>query len=209
MFLKAHILSKGLVLADLPGKQARSTSVLVLCSPCLTHFLTGLRDHNSARRNITERYIINCNEIFVVCNIGRAVTDEGVEHVIKLARQAKLSNVGIVCTKSDVRLSQPYATPSERVASLTYLYQDINPVEAERDWQGTREVDRQRSRELRRFKESIAAQQRTCDRLHEEVQAYDDIHDPTESDREAAFGLGRSERQAKYVHPAARTFPTP
>jgi hypothetical protein len=81
VFLNAYILSKGLVLADLPG----------------------LRDHNSARRNITERYIINCDEVFVVCNIGRALTDKGVEHVIKLARQARLSNVGIVCTRSDVR----------------------------------------------------------------------------------------------------------
>ena len=62
----------------------------------------GLRDSNTARRNVTERYLLRCNEIFAICNIGRATTDVGVEEVIRLARQAQLSNVGIVCTKSDV-----------------------------------------------------------------------------------------------------------
>lgn len=62
----------------------------------------GLRDINSARRGITERYILNCDEIFAVCNIIRAITDEGVMAVIDLANKASLSNVGIICTRSDV-----------------------------------------------------------------------------------------------------------
>lgn len=66
----------------------------------------GLRDLNYARRVITESYILQCDEIFVVSNIGRCITDEGVEHVIRLAQQAQLSNVGIVCTKADVCRSQ-------------------------------------------------------------------------------------------------------
>jgi hypothetical protein len=41
----------------------------------------------------------------VVCPIGRAITDEGVQHVVELARQARLSNVGIICTRSDVSRS--------------------------------------------------------------------------------------------------------
>lgn len=90
VFLKAHILSKGLVLVDLPG----------------------LRDLNSARRNITERYIRNCHEIFAVCNIGRATTDAGVKSVFDLARDARLRHIGIVCTKSD----------------------DIDPEEIKDDW---------------------------------------------------------------------------
>ena len=61
----------------------------------------GLRDSNSARRNITERYLLHCNEIFVVCSISRATTDDGVKTVINLAKQAKLSNVSFVCTRSD------------------------------------------------------------------------------------------------------------
>lgn len=79
VFLRAHILSKGLVLVDLPG----------------------LRDLNSARANITEQYVRNCHEVFAVCNIGRATTDVGVKSVFDLARDAWLKHIGIVCTKSD------------------------------------------------------------------------------------------------------------
>ncbi|TID05081.1 Nuclear GTPase SLIP-GC [Colletotrichum higginsianum] len=93
VFLDSHILSKGLVLVDLPG----------------------LRDLNSARRMITERYLVECDEIFAVCNIGRAMTDVGVFSVFELAQKAKLSNVGIICTRSD----------------------DIQASEAVRDWTGS------------------------------------------------------------------------
>lgn len=48
------------------------------------------------------RYLLRCDEIFAVCNIGRAATDEGVRDVFASARQARLSNVGIICTKADV-----------------------------------------------------------------------------------------------------------
>lgn len=77
--IKAHILSKGLVLVDLPG----------------------LRDLNSARANITESNIRNCHEVFAVCNIGRATTDVGVKNAFKLAQDVDLKHIGIVCTKSD------------------------------------------------------------------------------------------------------------
>lgn len=82
--MNAHILSRGLILVDLPG----------------------LRDLNSARRIITERYLLECNEIFAICNIGRAATDEGVRQVFDLADRARLSNVGIVCIRSDVSGSE-------------------------------------------------------------------------------------------------------
>ncbi|KAK0707804.1 hypothetical protein B0H67DRAFT_647946 [Lasiosphaeris hirsuta] len=84
VFLNSYILSKGLILVDLPG----------------------LRDLNSARRNVTERYLLECNEIFAVCPIDRATDDAGVAAVFGLARKARLSNVGIVCTKSDVVKSE-------------------------------------------------------------------------------------------------------
>lgn len=64
----------------------------------------GLRDLNSARLKITERYLLCCDEIFAVCNIGRATTDLGVKEVFELARRASLSKIGIVCTRSDVSL---------------------------------------------------------------------------------------------------------
>ncbi|GKT44287.1 uncharacterized protein ColSpa_04468 [Colletotrichum spaethianum] len=54
-------------------------------------------------RIITERYLRECDEILAICNIGRATTDVGVASVFELARKAELSNVGIVCTKSDIK----------------------------------------------------------------------------------------------------------
>lgn len=51
---------------------------------------------------ITERYIVNCDEIFAIAHIGRAITDAGVKAVIDLAHKTKREHVGIVCTRSDV-----------------------------------------------------------------------------------------------------------
>ena len=98
--LNAHILSKGLILVDLPG----------------------LRDLNSARRNITERYIFEVDEIFAVCLIGRATTDAGVAAVIELAKKARLSNVGIICTKSDVGLLEYPIIGTFLLMTLSRIY---------------------------------------------------------------------------------------
>lgn len=99
VFLNSHILSKGLVLVDLPG-----TSICGLLRRVsdVDVNTTGLRDLNSARRSITERYLIECHEILAVYNIGRATTDVGVASVFELAKKAGFKNVDIVCTRSDV-----------------------------------------------------------------------------------------------------------
>ena len=101
IYLKAHILSKGLILVDLPGEW--NTSYIVsLWFQIILLMIPGLRDLNTARLKITERYVLNCDEIFAVCYIGRATTDAGVKGVFKLAKRAELPNIGIICTKSDV-----------------------------------------------------------------------------------------------------------
>lgn len=79
VYLKAHILSKGLVVADLPG----------------------LRDLNSARKAITERYIRKCHQVFVVAKIDRAITDESIKDIMGLASRANLCKVDVVCTRSE------------------------------------------------------------------------------------------------------------
>jgi hypothetical protein len=93
VYLKAYILSKGLIIADLPG----------------------LRDLNSARQAITERYIRQCHQIFIVARIDRAITDESIKQIFELARD--LSKVDIVCTRSED--TQPreaiHDWPAERV----------------------------------------------------------------------------------------------
>ncbi|UNI24883.1 hypothetical protein JDV02_010602 [Purpureocillium takamizusanense] len=120
VFLNAHILSKGLVLVDLPG----------------------LRDTNAARRNVTERFLRQCNEIFVTCNIDRATTDQGVRDVFDLARPAGLSRVGIICTKSDV----------------------IEPTEAVRDYRG------ERAQAIRRRMTNLDIETRDCSRIDEDIE---------------------------------------
>ncbi|KAG6364212.1 hypothetical protein INS49_005810 [Diaporthe citri] len=125
VFLKAHILSKGLILVDLPG----------------------LRDLNSARRNITERYIRNCHEIFAVCNIGRATTDVGVKSVFDLARDARLRHIGIVCTKSD----------------------DIDPEEIKDDW------GKEPGRKIRKLLKSLRSIERELKETDEELETFHDL----------------------------------
>jgi hypothetical protein len=79
VYLNAYILSKGLIIADLPG----------------------LRDQNSARKAITERYVRQCHQIFAVARIDRALTDESLKEIFELARRAKLSKIDVVCTRSE------------------------------------------------------------------------------------------------------------
>lgn len=105
VYLRAHILSKGLVLVDLPG----------------------LHDLNSARRNITQQYIVNCHELFAICSIKRAATDVGVKTVFDLAQQARLERVGIICTNAD----------------------DVNFTEIQNDW------DRGEARRMKELHQSL------------------------------------------------------
>ncbi|KAI1423392.1 hypothetical protein F5Y12DRAFT_757515 [Xylaria sp. FL1777] len=147
VYLNAHILSKGLILVDLPG----------------------LRDLNTARRNITERYLLKCNEIFVVAAEGRATTDEGVQSVIELAKKAKLSNVGIICTKSD----------------------EIKPTEALKDWKGKKAAN-----EIQKRRETIDQKKSSIGDLEEEIASFDDI-DPAELRTEEAEELHRLERSLR------------
>ncbi|PCD30492.1 hypothetical protein AU210_010173 [Fusarium oxysporum f. sp. radicis-cucumerinum] len=116
-------INRGLILVDLPG----------------------LRDLNSARRIITERYLLECNEIFAICNIGRAATDEGVHQVFDLADRARLSNVGIVCTRSD----------------------DIDPEESIRDWPG------RRARHIEQLLEYIETTNKEIEELKADIEDYE------------------------------------
>ncbi|CAI0647909.1 unnamed protein product, partial [Colletotrichum noveboracense] len=144
VFLDAHILSKGLVLVDLPG----------------------LRDLNSARRSITERYLLECDEVFAVCNIGRATTDVGVASVFELARRAGLSNVGIVCTRSD----------------------DIQASEAKNDWKG------QRAKRIQQLSAEVATARGQIDDIKRLLDECDD-EDLTKEEEDEVYDLHRDLRK--------------
>src|SRR5690554_1349599 len=115
--------------------------------------IAGLRDSNAARRNVTERYLLHCNEVFAVCNIGRATTDMGVEDVFRLAIEARLSKVGIICTRSE----------------------DIVAGEAETDWEGETRAT------VRRLNSAVSRSRRACQEAKDDVDAFPDF-DLTEED---------------------------
>ncbi|KAK6859171.1 hypothetical protein PG995_005024 [Apiospora arundinis] len=148
VYLQAQILSKGLVLVDLPG----------------------LRDLNAARRHITERYLLECDEIFAVCIAGRAITDEGVMNVIELAKKAKLSHVGIVCTKSD----------------------DIKSEEAIKDWKG------EKARMIRQKSDAAEAARQTIRDITKELEDYGDTDDDmSDGEKDEQLRLMREQKRAK------------
>lgn len=122
VYLKASILSKGLIIADLPG----------------------LRDLNSARQAITERYIRQCHQVLVVARIDRAITDESIKYICELARRVDLTKIDIVCTRSE----------------------DINTREALHDWP----AERARIEELQ---QAIDAQREEIETLQEEIDDFD------------------------------------
>lgn len=95
VYLNAYILSKGLIISDLPG----------------------LRDLNSARQAITERYVRQCHQIFIVAKIDRAITNTSIKQIYDLAHDAGLSKVDIVCTRSEeIQTSEAIDEyPAERV----------------------------------------------------------------------------------------------
>lgn len=105
IYLEAVVLQNGIVLVDLPG-------MCFLSGPSLLYvrrlILLGFRDVNSARVRVTEKRLYQCDEIFVVAQIGRAVTNQGVEDLLirQLGRNfnnlRRSQGVAIVCTKSEV-----------------------------------------------------------------------------------------------------------
>ncbi|RWA11880.1 hypothetical protein EKO27_g3224 [Xylaria grammica] len=147
VYLNAHILSKGLILVDLPG----------------------LRDLNAARRNITERYLLRCDEIFVVASEGRATTDEGVQSVIELAKKARLSNVGIICTRSD----------------------EIKATEALKDWKGKRAA-----RQIHDKLEVISREKSLIRDLEEDISSLHDL-EPDELSEDETKELQQLERSLR------------
>jgi hypothetical protein len=125
VYLKAHILSKGLVLVDLPG----------------------LQDLNSARRNITQQYVVNCHEIIAICEIKRAISDVGVKTVFELARQARLERVGIICTYAD----------------------EVNFNEIHNDW------DKEEARAIKDLQRSLKTVERAIEEIKEELATFDKL----------------------------------
>ena len=145
--LKAHILRKGLIIADLPG----------------------LRDLNSSRKAITERYVRQCHQIFVVARIDRAITDESIKEIFELASRANLSKVDVVCTRSE----------------------DIQTREARHDWPTEEE-------KIEDLQEKIDADTENINSLEEDIEEYEqDLTNLTQEEGLQLTRLRQDCRRAK------------
>lgn len=78
--------------------------------------MIGLQDTNLARVRATEKYLMRCDNILVVANIIRAITDQSLKSSLYkvLARHVPLEweesggkglNVAVVCTRTEVTRS--------------------------------------------------------------------------------------------------------
>ncbi|XP_062426717.1 uncharacterized protein LOC134137583 isoform X2 [Rhea pennata] len=105
---KADVLKTGAVLVDLPG----------------------IRDSNAARDNAAKEYLKNCNAVWVVANINRAVDDKTAKEMlnINLRRQLLMDGqyrrLAFICTKTDA------FNISEIISDLD-LKDEIEPIERE------------------------------------------------------------------------------
>jgi GTPase SAR1 family protein len=152
VYLNAYILREGLIIADLPG----------------------LRDLNSVRQAITERYVRQCHQILVVARIDRAITDESIKNILDLATRANLSKIDIVCTRSeDVQRGEEArndfpaerATTEEMQEAIETLEEEISSLKEdiedfEQDFpQLSRGVERELFQSLRRAEKSKEKQE--------------------------------------------------
>lgn len=144
VYLKAYILSKGLILADLPG----------------------LRDHDSVRKAITERYIRKCDQIFLVTEIGRATTDASIPEILDLGRRAGLTNIDIVLTRSEeMQMSEAREEWPEQEEKIDELRGVMNSAEetiyslseAIKDYKNCTDLTEAESEDLRAWQEERGA----------------------------------------------------
>ncbi|KAH8732134.1 hypothetical protein GQ44DRAFT_767167 [Phaeosphaeriaceae sp. PMI808] len=144
--LRAYILSKGLIIADLPG----------------------LRDLNSARKAITERYVRECHQILVVAKIDRAVTDESIKEIFELAGRANLSKIDVICTRSE----------------------EVQIREAKHDWPAERA-------KIEELEEQIDADSEEISRLGEEIEDFEQGSDLTNEEERELMKLQQDHRRAQ------------
>ena len=83
VYFSAQVLKTGIILADLPG----------------------FRDINLARVKKAEMYQHKCDELFIVANIKRVVSDSSVKDLMtgEFSNPKPNTTVSIICTHADVR----------------------------------------------------------------------------------------------------------
>lgn len=151
MYLSSQVLKTGVVLADLPGKLNLTREPMIMTISSLISLasvetsiesILGLQDTNLARVRATQDYLMQCDNVFIVAKIARAITNNSVKSSMywALSRHAPLEweesagknlNVSLVCTRSEVCSLRLKKIGSE-ILKLTFR-QDIDFKTAKRD----------------------------------------------------------------------------
>ena len=107
--------------------------------------LPGVRDANAARARVSERYLQNCSQIWVVAPIKRAVDDGTAKELMgeqfkrRLLMDGQYGNIAFICTQTDDCEVQEIMRDHEDVAikeegrweQMTDLLDKINNIEIE------------------------------------------------------------------------------
>jgi hypothetical protein len=107
--------------------------------------LPGVRDANAARARVSERYLQNCNQIWVVAPIKRAVDDGTAKELMgeqfkrRLLMDGQYGNIAFICTQTDDCEVEEIMRDHDDVAmeevgrweKMTDLLKKINHNEAE------------------------------------------------------------------------------
>ena len=96
--LRSSLLSRGLIVADLPGR----TIMTLLLLKYLINSLVGLGDTNKTRTRTTLRYIRSCAFVIVVAQIGRVLTEEATHQKLMIALKKPGKTKLLICTMIDV-----------------------------------------------------------------------------------------------------------
>jgi hypothetical protein len=95
--------------------------------------ILGFHDANLARVKAAEAYMYHCDEIFVVADITRVITNKNVELILEQSLGSNLKNgrpsqgISLVCTKSEVIFPLSFST----YGLVADTSQDFDPDEIE------------------------------------------------------------------------------
>ncbi|XP_078688013.1 uncharacterized protein LOC144920054 [Branchiostoma floridae x Branchiostoma belcheri] len=146
--------------------------------------LPGVRDSNAARDNIAKQYFKNCNAIWIVASIHRAVDDKTAKELLgegfrrQLLMDGQYGSIAFICTKTDDLRCSEIIRALNLEEEVEQLENEINSLEVEK-MSLTEELDSLREEEEEKEDELSAIQQEVND-LKEEVFELEQIVEPVD-----------------------------
>ncbi|XP_078607341.1 uncharacterized protein LOC144879607 [Branchiostoma floridae x Branchiostoma japonicum] len=100
--------------------------------------LPGVRDSNAARDNIAKQYFKNCNAIWIVASIHRAVDDKTAKELLgegfrrQLLMDGQYGSIAFICTKTDDLRCSEIIRALNLEDEVEQLENEINALEVEK-----------------------------------------------------------------------------